>query len=81
MPYSYKSCPLKEKSVKVTPWTNNLCTELHYLIVQINYQKDTTEEYRVAMARYGTCSLHLDVQPCVSCVVWHLTDFENKCVF
>ena len=79
MPYFYKSCPLTEKRVKATPWTNNLCNELHYLTVQINYQKDTTEEYSVAMAGYGTCGLQLDVQPFVWCVVWHLADFENLC--
>ena len=43
MSHFYKQYPLTKKCAKATPWTDNLCHELNYLTVQINYQKDTTE--------------------------------------
>ena len=48
----YDLCPLTEKRVKATPWTDNLCDEINHLTVQINHQKDSREGYSVAMTRY-----------------------------
>ena len=51
MSHFYETHPLADKRVQSTPWTDNLRDELNCLTVQINNEKDTTEEYTVAMAR------------------------------
>ena len=67
----------RKKRIKATPWTDNLCDELHCLTVQIDYEKTLQ---RGAVQRWpATCGLQVDIQPFIWLGVWHLVDFENLC--